>query len=251
MIPGMSYLTRAGTHTEDPRLGRLPSPGLEQALAQYPVRKLFTNSTLYPYGRRWKVPSVALDQHGAATGVGFAFTHELMTLPRAVRGVNNETARLLYWAAQQHDPYTGGSWPGSPQPRHEGTSIEAGAAVLVGSGMYRDYYWTRDEEELATAIANLGPVVLGLDWHEGMLTPDADGFLHPDGPILGGHAVLAYAVNVRFDCYRVLNSWGSSWGESGTAKIRRSDLAKLLAAGGEACLPRRGRSLSYREPAMA
>jgi hypothetical protein len=46
-----------------------------------------------------------------------------------------------------------------------------------------------------------------------------------------------YSIDVKRSFYRLLNSWSSRWGDNGTAKISRQDLATLLAREGDACLP--------------
>jgi hypothetical protein len=104
-----------------------------------------------------------------------------------------------------------------------------------------------------------GPVVFGLDWHSGMNNPDAQGWLHVTGPMLGGHCLIGRGARLvwradagakpylqpdwfdRLDLLRsytlLHNSWGRGWGVDGTAKLSLQDVATLLAAGGDACLP--------------
>src|SRR5205823_4468271 len=76
----------------------------------------------------------------------------------------------------------------------------------------------------------------GIDWYEGMFQPNSDGFIRPSGDKAGGHCILVKAVNVKAGYYVVHNSWGPNWGNKGDAKIKRTDMAKLIADNGECCI---------------
>ncbi len=78
-----------------------------------------------------------------------------------------------------------------------------------------------------------GPAVIGINWHNDMYDPDANGFVQPIGGIAGGHAILANGVNVRDRTVTLHNSWGKTWGIQGECKVRWSDMEKLLADDGE------------------
>ncbi len=91
------------------------------------------------------------------------------------------------------------------------------------------------------SISRLGPCVLGVNWYEGMYSPDRDGFLHPTGAKVGGHAILATGVNVANRTVTLHNSWGKDWGTNGKAKLTWRDLGALLDQAGECCVPVRRR----------
>jgi hypothetical protein len=131
----------------------------------------------------------------------------------------------LYHEAQLVD-----EWPGTD---YDGTSVRAGFQVLQTQGHLKNYVWAESEQDIFDFVATTGPVVMGTNWYDGMFDPDSDGFLRPTGDIAGGHAWLIYGI--VNDYYLMQNSWGP-WGiaNSGTAKIRRTDLARLLAEDGEA-----------------
>jgi len=67
--------------------------------------------------------------------------------------------------------------------------------------------------------------------------PDAGGYIHSTGQVLGGHAICAIGVSVTRRYVTLLNSWGNDWGQGGRALLSFDDLEQLLAAGGEACVP--------------
>ena len=46
----------------------------------------------------------------------------------------------------------------------------------------------------AFILAN-GPVMLGIDWFEGMYHPDPYGSIRPTGQVVGGHGILAFGAD--------------------------------------------------------
>lgn len=184
------------------------------------------------------------DQGREGACVGFSWSHELSARPVKVPTDDN-LALKIYRRARQLD-----AWEGED---YDGTSIIAGAKATQELGYIEEYRWAFGLEDVILAIGYAGPVVFGLNWYEGMFQPDEDGFLRVSGRLAGGHAIMGKAVklfwydkkgprdlsNLDLDkSYIVLhNSWGPEWGVDGTAKISLSDLRRLLAEDGEACIP--------------
>jgi len=212
----------------------------------YPARALFAADA----ERRTQIwPCYArLDQGREGACVGFAVTHEVAAEPVAVRNVSNDIARAVYQRAQQLD-----QWPGED---YSGTSVNAGMKAGVERGWYGEYRWAFGEDDLALTVSYVGPVVIGVPWHEGMEKPDARGFVRPTGRVEGGHAICVkgYVVvqplrgawrrfwvsltgQAREDYYVLHNSWGADWGKGGDCYLRRSDMAALLRQDGEAAIP--------------
>jgi hypothetical protein len=79
--------------------------------------------------------------------------------------------------------------------------------------------------------------VLGINWHESMYRPDADGWIRRQGLVVGGHAILARGVNLPGRYVLLRDSWGTDYGLGGDCRINFDDLGALLAARGEACVP--------------
>lgn len=178
----------------------------------------------------WK-PGETLDQGNEGACVGFGFEGELLARPLIVRPADPEgDARSIY-----HDARLVDEWVGED---YEGTSVLAGAKVLVSRGHITGYRWAKTVSELALAVGYLGPAVIGVDWHTGMDQADSAGFIHVDGPVRGGHCLLVYSVAI-VTRKRVVPYFGlrNSWGDPAMLKVSFDDMAKLLAEFGEACIP--------------
>jgi C1A family cysteine protease len=182
--------------------------------------------------------------------VGFGFAHELLAAPQQVQADVTLARETIYWAAQQRDPYPGGAYPGA-DPFMEGTSVVSASDVMRELGYYTAVHWALTFADLIAALGHYGPVVIGVDWYEGMSMPDADGFIRPTGLIRGGHCVCL--VGIQFNSVYipeidhakswviVHNSWGPDWGDGGRAKLSLADLA-VLWPGGDFCIPVRAYS---------
>lgn len=227
---------RDGSEVADPRLGRIPQ--FDPRSRGYGVRAVLPTAWQHEKSRMWYLPSTApvLDQGREGSCVGHGITNELRFTPVPVAGLDSRFAvEQIYWPAQRADEWEGGAYPGA-DPVYEGTSVLAGIKAAAALGYYREYRWCFSEKDLALAVGYLGPVVIGVNWHEGMTDVDEDGYIHPTGPVLGGHCVVVVGFSRTRADYTALNSWGPTWGVRGRCRIRRDDLASLLAADGEAAV---------------
>jgi hypothetical protein len=228
-------LLRDGTTTQDRRLDRLYEGDIRNRLFSVTDRLSPTKHTK-PKTKQWPV-NLNLDQGPDGACVGFGFAHELAAEPVVIAGVTNTYAKQsLYWGTQRIDPWPGGAYPGA-DPFYEGTSVLSGAKYVTSLGYYTGYHWAFNEPDLALALSYLGPVVLGINWHQAMFTPDKFGYLRATGPVVGGHCLLISGYSAARKFYTLHNSWGASWGDHGTAKVSAATMAKLLADNGDACVP--------------
>lgn len=164
-------------------------------------------------------------------------THELAARPSEIKHLSAKFAReKIYWEAQKNDPWEGGSYPGA-SPVYEGTSVLAGVKILKELGYIESYKWAFGLDDLVMAVGYCGPAVLGVAWYEGMFSPHTCGYLHTDGEMAGGHAILCKGVDVKERTFTLHNSWGSSWGTGGDALISWAEMEKLLHEDGEAVIP--------------
>jgi hypothetical protein len=175
-------------------------------------------------GKTWEAGPL-LDQGMTPQCVAFAWAGWLGCLPLRTLVPSPSFEDALYHRAQQLD-----EWPGED---YDGTSVRGGAKALAELGHIKDYTWAALEQELWNYIASTGPVVIGVNWYDGMMDPDSNGYLNLTGYVAGGHSTFLRGAGTD---YLMRNSWGR-WGLNGDgdALIRRPDMARLLGEDGEAC----------------
>lgn len=215
---------KGGFITKDPRLDRVPQ--FDPKSRAFPIRQLVGEKPLRSY--TWSL-SRYLDQGREGACVGFSLSHELIARPAVVLGIDDGFARNIYREAQKID-----EWPGE---NYEGTSVLAGIKTLQAKGFYKEYRWAFGLRDAQLAIGYAGPGVAGLNWYEGMLRPDAKGFIHPTGSIVGGHAIIVRGISLKGEYVLLSNSWGQSWGMNGDCKLSFADFDRLLHEQGEFVIP--------------
>lgn len=172
--------------------------------------------------RYWDTSGWHGDQGNISACVGFAWAHWLAASP--VRQWVDPVG--IYQFAQFVD-----EWPGED---YEGTSVRAGAKVLKRLGAIASYKWADSVDVLVNHVLEVGPVVVGTDYFQGMEYPK-DGIMRATGEFLGGHAYLISGVNKATGWAKVKNSRPKSWGLGGYGWISFDTLAELIAADGEVC----------------
>ena len=245
--PGMAHILRDGTEVEDPRLGRLIQ--FDERSRAYPLAAVIDVEK--PRSYTWRIDTgFIIDQGREGACVGLAVVNELQARPAEVRfggeaAANMFAVRSIYWEAKKIDPWEGEAY--------EGTSVLAGVTVAQRLGYFEEYRWAFGLDDLVLGIGRHGPAILGLNWFETNYTPDAAGFIRPEGQWVGGHAILARAVKVVWrdgmswdehgwdavDLDRSYitqrNSWGP-WGHrgSGDCYVTLRDMGRWLDQQGEA-----------------
>lgn len=229
----MSHLItlKDGSTTSDPRLTRIRQ--FDERSRAYPITAVI--SATKPRSYTWSCGK-HLDQKSEGACVGFCFTHELIARPSVVTGVDEKFARDVYFESQKIDEWPGGAYPGA-KPFYEGTSVLAGVKTVQKLGYIKEYRWAFGLDDLIMAVGYKGPAVIGVDWYEGMLDSDDQGFIRPTGEFVGGHCTLVKGVNVTKRYFIIHNSWGDDWGVGGDCYITFEDMDYLLRSGGEACIP--------------
>lgn len=168
-----------------------------------------------------------LDQGSLGSCVGNGHAGVIGASP-VRRPIDEPLAVKIYQLAQTMDEWAG--------ENYEGTSVLAGAKAAKSLGYYASYQWAFSLEDVLYALIK-APVVIGVNWYEGMMQPDSSGIIRPTGSVVGGHCVLIRGLAVGREWVRIRNSWGD-WGPlHGDARIRWTDLDRLIMEDGEQCVP--------------
>jgi hypothetical protein len=222
----MSIILKNGTRTEDIKLDRIQQ--FDERSRMYSIEQ--TDKKLRSY--TWRCNDW-FDQGREGACVGFALGHELAARPSEVKGLNYKyLVEKIYWEAQKIDIWEGGSYPRA-NPVYHGTSVLAGVKVVKKLGFIEEYRWAFNFNSVLYGLGHNGPAVLGIPWTRDMYKPDSDGFIEPNGEVVGGHAILARAVNIKEGYVTLRNSWGEDWGKHGDCYIKFEHLKGLLRMGGE------------------
>lgn len=208
-----------------------PNPALQGAGRWDVSLRLGASPTTAAGPVLWPI-GITLDQGPEGECVGHGWAHALAASPNpnAVVGsviLQNPVAELLYERAQFFD--------GSPPDEQSGASVGAGAKAAAEMGAITAYHWATTLTAVQQALL-LGPVVLGMNWYAGMMTPDAGGVIHPTGVLEGGHCILDRGYDPATGLHTLHQSWGQ-WGRNGDCYLHDADLALLLSQNGEAAIP--------------
>jgi hypothetical protein len=178
---------------------------------------------------RYWTPGATLHQGGEGACVPHGVTGEALASPVRVKLPNAQALAFEgYDWCRRHDEFEG--------DYTDGTSVRAGMNWGRERGWWTGYRWGLNMGELRAAL-DLGPVVVGVDWTDGMYDPAGDEVV-PTGKVVGGHCILITGYSAARASYRLKNSWGPQWGRNGQAYIRAVYLDRILfQAGGEAAVP--------------
>lgn len=190
-----------------------------RAIQQLPLRKTWSGAKV-------------LDQGDTPQCVGYAGWGWLAGGP-----ISNKppfTPTQLYHEAQKDDEWEGDDYDGS--------STRGLFKALTRLGFVSGYQWAYDVEPLIGHVLTVGPVCVGTDWYAGMTVPDAKGFLNTTGHVQGGHEwrIIGadrqkHATDGTVGAFRMVNSWGRSWGAKGRAYVSFATVDRLIKQKGEAC----------------
>lgn len=194
----------------------------------------------------WEIHIPVLDQGRIGSCAGDTGTEELasdpiwQTLPSDVQAsLNQDYAYKLYSDATKVDPFQGTFTYPPPGGDDTGTNGLAIQKVLKKRKLIRKYRWAFSVFGVVSLLQH-GAVAMGIPWHQGMFTPDAQGFVHPTGPIAGGHEILIWKVEVANSdtdfhdtVFTVRNHWSASWGDAGNFRIYAQDLQTIIREGAD------------------
>jgi len=148
--------------------------------------------------------------------------------------LDHADAMRLYERAQELDEVPGEAYPG--------TSILAVMKAGQEVGLWGSYLWAFGTRDVAQAILQVGPVVVGIPWLSKMADPGPDGIVTVAGDDQGGHALCLFALRMKVagragPFFGALQTWGPDVGDHGVIWVHHRDLARLLHGRGEAAIP--------------
>ncbi len=159
-------------------------------------------------------------------GIGGISTEPFENKDNLVYSRNEDGAIKLYQEAQKIDGV-------EPYPKNDlgsyGISI---AKALKRDGIISEYQHTFTLNDALKALT-VYPIIVGINWYEGMYNPDPDGRIHLTGKIIGGHEIQGFKIDVDNGRVWFYNSWGKAWGKNGTFYLTWADFAILLAQRGD------------------
>lgn len=224
--PRRTFDFRAGLHPDN----------LRHLVRNHPDAAAIPN---WQQGVFWTGGTV-LDQGQEGSCVGHGTVGEYLASP--VRGVlpkgrdramtGHELAVDVYNRARQLD-----EWPGED---YEGTSVRAGCLVGRERGWWTSFAWALNVNDVRRAL-DLGPVIVGVEWREGMYDTDEDGMVTVSGDVVGGHCLVVTGYSPSYGRhgrrFRWRNSWGLTYGRGGNGYITPDDLQRVcFDAQGEAAV---------------
>lgn len=185
-----------------------------------------------------RTKTVFLDQgqEGACTGFG---EENVMALTPYPQVTNNDEAHRIYQRAKFLDEY--------PGEDYEGSSVNGAMLAAREAGRVKEWFWANGINGVRHGLSYHGAGEMGSYWWDGMWDTDDNGFVHPTGTKVGGHAyaLAGYRISLKEPGkkdYRIENSWGPSWGDKGGAWIFEDDLLALLNDDGEIAFPTKVRA---------
>jgi hypothetical protein len=180
--------------------------------------------------RYWKDDYWRGNQGQTPRCVAYGSLHWLHTGPVLPKSSKKPavTPAKLYGLAQQLDEF--------PGTDYDGSSVRGGIKALKQLGFVGSYHWARTLEDVVRCVLDVGPVIIGVNWYQGMCEPAADGIVVPEGELVGGHCVCLTGANRKTRRLRFLQSWEPNWGDAGHGYLSFEAFARLLAEQGEACL---------------
>jgi hypothetical protein len=204
----------------------------------FPIRTILPE-TVKRKKKIWR-PGAVLNQGQEGACVGFGWSAELAASPVRIAGITDAWARGFYHEAQRNDDI--------PGENYEGTSVLAGAITATRRKYLEQYRWSFSIDDIIDTLVVHGPIVIGIDWKDGMYETRPSGLVEITGSVVGGHCLLlrGYHPGMRiagegwFTRHEVIvwrNSWGPTYGKGGDGYVKPADLEQLLKTNGEACVP--------------
>lgn len=141
------------------------------------------------------------------------------------------TAVKIYKAATKIDPFEG-EYP----PDDTGSDGLSVCKAAVQFGWLSGYRHAFDFNSALAALTQ-APIIVGIEWLDGMDNPDAYGRVSYRGNSRGGHEIEFLGVDVQRQEVRFAQSWGLFWGDHGYGVMSWADFESALANNGDCTIP--------------
>jgi hypothetical protein len=216
-------------------------------LGRHAVRD--SRSAAYPFRAPRRIPlqTVLLQRHvtifdqgdiGDCTGMAMAGALATGPVydglaPEKTRNIDERIAVALYSAATKLD-----SIPGTYLPDDTGSDGTSVAKAAQQAGLISGYTHAATVDDVLQALMR-GPVIIGSDWYDSFDSPAPDGVvtITAGAQVRGGHEYLARGYDAAWKRIQLDNSWGTSYGVSGSFSYDVGTLEQLLAGDGDAVVP--------------
>lgn len=208
---------------EGHRLGRHVE--FDDRSRDFPVAARLTAGPLV--SKIWARTSV-FNQGNLGSCTGNAVAGLAATAPLNDPHMTEATALKVYELATTLD-----SFHGSYPPKDTGSTGLAALKAGAKLGLFARYEWGFSLDDALRTVAQIGPVVVGVNWYEGFDSPDAHGLVAISGQVRGGHEFEILGIDVAARQVVAVNSWGRSWGLHGRFGFSFDDLDRLLHEQGE------------------
>lgn len=170
--------------------------------------------------RTWQV-NFQLDQGDTGHCVGFGWAGWGDAEPIIDKYANSD-GHAIYYECKVIE--------GDPKGE-DGAYVRSGATAMRNRDRLSTYAFADSLDTALTWLRSTGPIVIGTDWTDDMFEPDTNGRVRPTGGVAGGHCYLLYEVSGTTLWFK--NSWGSTWGVSGSFCMTMDDFQVLLQSYGE------------------
>ena len=118
-----------------------------------------------------------------------------------------------------------------------GATSLAMAQEAVARRWIGEFRWGYTLDEFIAPLLRGEPVLLGIDWPDGMDEPSKEGIVRWRGRNRGGHEIEANGINLRRGLARLKQSWDRrTYGLNGHVYIPLEDVAAAIAAQGDVLL---------------
>lgn len=210
-----------------------PVPGkrLGRHVHHDPKSRLFAASSTQPVFTALHKRRVPIyDQGDTGSCTGNAIAGSLSTAP-FVHRFHESTAVKIYSAATRIDPFEG-QFP----PDDNGSDGLSVCKIALQNGWIRSYQHAFDINA-ALAALSIGPVIVGMDWLDGMDNPDSQGRVRYTGSSRGGHEMEFLGIDIVAREVRFAQSWGIGWGDHGYGVMSWADFELALSNQGDCTIP--------------